>query len=250
MTLQGKVALVTGASRGIGRAIAERLGGDGADVVVNFYSNRPDDERVRADQVVRALEKRGVAAVAAEADVADATQLRRLFDIAEKQFGGLDIVVNNAAAWRFAPIANATDDDFDLVFTTNVRAAFIAMHEAANRVRDGGRVVTIGAGLALMPRPGTALYGASKAAVDHMVRVLAHELGPRQITVNSVLPGAVNTDALRENMDSAAVEGEIAVTPLRRIGEPEDIASIVAFLASDEGRWVTGQRIGAGGGMF
>jgi 3-oxoacyl-[acyl-carrier protein] reductase len=251
MNLQGKVALVTGASRGIGRAVAERLGQDGASVVVNYYANRPGaDEHARADEVVRTIDKSGGSAVAAEADVADAEQLRSLFDVAEQQFGGLDILVNNAAAWRFAPIADLTVDDFDVVFSTNARAAFVAMHEAANRMRDGGRVVVIGAGLALMPRPGTAIYGASKAAVNHLVRVLAHELGPRQITVNSVLPGAVNTDALKETMNSEMIAGEIAATPLRRLGEPEDIADIAAFLASDQGRWVTGQCIGAGGGMF
>jgi 3-oxoacyl-[acyl-carrier protein] reductase len=125
------------------------------------------------------------------------------------------------------------------------------MHQAANRLRDGGRVVAIGAGLALMPRPGTAIYGASKAAVNHLVRVLAHELGNRQITVNSVLPGAVNTDAIRERPDiDAFISGEIAQTPLRRVGEPEDIADVVAFLVSDDARWITGQIIGAGGGMF
>jgi len=198
MNLQGKVALVTGASRGIGKSIAERLGRDGASVVVNYYANRPgSDEQARADEVVQAVEKAGGAAVAAQANVADAQQLRALFDVAEQQFGGLDILVNNAAAWRFAPIADLTEDDFDVVFSTNARATFIALHEAANRMRDGGRVVVISAGLALMPRPGTAIYGASKAAVNHLVRVLAHEVGPRQITVNSVLPGAVNTDALK-----------------------------------------------------
>jgi 3-oxoacyl-[acyl-carrier protein] reductase len=252
MNLKGKVALVTGASRGIGRAIADRLGRDGASIVVNYYANRQgDDERARAEEVAQVIEKSGSGAVVAEANVADAKQLRGLFDLAEKHFGGLDILVANAAAWRFAPIAEATDEDFDLIFNTNARATFIAMHQAANRLRDGGRVVAIGAGLALMPRPGTAIYGASKAAINHLVRVLAHELGHRQITVNSVLPGAVNTDAMRERPDSDTfISGEIAQTPLRRIGEPEDIADVVAFLVSDDARWITGQIIGAGGGMF
>ena len=252
MNLKGKVALVTGASRGIGRAIADRLARDGASIVVNYYANRQgDDERARAEEVAQVIEKSGGGAVVAEANVADAKQLRGLFDVAEKHFGGLDIVVTNAAAWRFAPIADATDEDFDLIFNTNARATFIAMHQAANRLRDGGRVVAISAGLALMPRPGTAIYGASKAAINHLVRVLAHELGYRQITVNSVLPGAVNTDAMRERPDSDTfISGEIAQTPLRRIGEPEDIADVVAFLVSDDARWVTGQSIGAGGGMF
>jgi 3-oxoacyl-[acyl-carrier protein] reductase len=165
LRLHGKVALVTGASRGIGKAIAERLGRDGASIVVNYYANRQGaDERSRANEVVQPIEKRAGAAVVAEANVADAKQLRGLFDLAEKHFGGLDIVVTNAAAWRFGSIAETTDDDFDLVFNTNARATFIAMHEAANRLRDGGRVVAISTGLALMPRPGTAIYGASKVA--------------------------------------------------------------------------------------
>src|SRR5580693_6825490 len=252
MSLHGEVALVTGASRGIGKAIAERLGREGASVVINYYANRQGaDERARAAEVLQAVEKSGGAAVLADADVANADQLRGLFDLAEKHFGGLDILVTNAATWRFASIADATDEDFDVVFSTNARATFIAMHEAANRLRDGGRVVAISAGVTLMPRPGTAIYGASKAAINHLVRVLAHELGPRQITVNSVLPGAVNTDALREQPDrDALVSGEVARTPLHRVGEPDDIADIVAFLVSDDARWVTGQNIGAGGGMF
>ncbi len=231
MSLHGKVALVTGASRGIGKAIAERLGREGASVVINYYANRQGaDERARAAE----------------------DQLRGLFDLAEKHFGGLDILITNAATWRFASIADATVDDFDVVFRTNARATFIAMHEAAHRLRDAGRVVAISAGLALMPRPGTAIYGASKAAINHLVRVLAHELGPRQITVNAVLPGAVNTDAIREqpvDIDKF-IAGEIAQTPLRRIGQPDDIADVVAFLISDDARWVTGQSIAAGGGMF
>jgi len=170
-------------------------------------------------------------------------------------FGGLDMVVTNAAAWRFGPIATATGKDFDAIFPTNARSTFTAMHGAAKRVRDGPRVVAISAGLALMPRPETAMYGASEAAINHLARVLASELGPRHITVNSVLPGAFNTDALKENPDkenygSDFIAGEIAATPLDRLGEPLDIADMVAFLVSDEGRWNTGQNIGAGGGMF
>jgi 3-oxoacyl-[acyl-carrier protein] reductase len=183
--------------------------------------------------------------------VADAAALRGLFDLAEEKFGGLDVVVLNAAAWRFATIAEATDEDFDVVFNTNARGTFVALHEAANRVRDGGRIVAISAGLALMPRPATGLYGASKAAINHLVRVLANEIGSRQITVNSVMPGADSTDALKENPDGdALVAVEIARTPLGRVGAPEDIADVVGFLVSDDGRWITGQNIGAGGGMF
>jgi 3-oxoacyl-[acyl-carrier protein] reductase len=133
---------------------------------------------------VQAIKQSGGDAVPVEANVADGGQLRSVFDPAEERFGALDIVVHNAAAWRFGPIADATDEDFDVVFGIGARAASMALREAANRVRDGGRVLTIGAGLALMPRPGTGLYGASKAAVDHTVQVLANEPGPRQITVS------------------------------------------------------------------
>jgi 3-oxoacyl-[acyl-carrier protein] reductase len=253
MVEKGRVAIVTGGSRGIGRAIAERLGRDGMSVVVNYFANRGGDERQLADAVVRSIESGGSAAVAAEGSVADAAAVRGLFDIAEQQFGGIDVVVLNAAAWRFALIAEATEEDFDLVFGTNVRGTFVALHEAANRVRDGGRIVAISAGLALMPRPATGLYGASKAAINQLVRVLANEIGSRQITVNSVMPGAVNTDALKDNPAGNAdefVAAEIARTPLGRIGAPQDIADVVGFLVSDEGRWITGQNIGAGGGMF
>jgi 3-oxoacyl-[acyl-carrier protein] reductase len=176
--------------------------------------------------------------------------MRGLFDVAEQRFGALDIVVSNAAATQHMHIVDTSDDDFDAMFATNARAGFVVLRESALRVRDGGRVVVVSAGLTLMPRPGTGVYGASKAAVDHLVRVLAHEVGSRGITVNSVLPGAVRTHALTSAVPPEAIAAEVALTPLGRVGEPEDIADIVAFLVSDEGRWVTGQCIGAGGGMF
>lgn len=245
MTKQNKVALVTGASRGIGRAIAERLGREGTSVVVNYYPG----EQIEADEVVRAIEQSGSRAIAAEADIADASQLRGLFDLAEKTFGGLDILVSNAANTTHGTILDTTDEAFDAVFATNARAGFVALREAGIRLRDGGRVVVISAGLAQMPRIGTGVYAASKAAVDHLVRVLAREVGHRGITVNSVLPGAVLTQALI-NAGPAIIEAEVAATPLGRVGQPEDIADIVRFLVSDDGRWVTGQTIGAGGGMF
>jgi 3-oxoacyl-[acyl-carrier protein] reductase len=239
--LQGKVALVTGASRGIGKVIAERLAGDGASVVVNYFPS----ERQDAEEVVLGIVRRGGTAVAASADIADAGQLRGLFDVAEQRFGHLDMVVLNAAKVNHDAIIDTSDEQFDAVFATNARAGFIALREAAIRVRDGGRIVAISAGLTRMPRAGTGVYAASKAAVDHLVRVLAHEVGARDITVNSVLPGPVFTQAL-----NADLEAEVAQTPLHRVGRPEDIADVVGFLASEESHWVTGQTIGAGGGMF
>jgi 3-oxoacyl-[acyl-carrier protein] reductase len=241
----GKIAIVTGSSRGIGRAIAERLGANGASVIVNYRSDGD-----AAAQVVATIEESGGRAVAVGADVTDADELRGLFDAAERHYGGLDIVVSNVGIARFAPLAEFTDEDYELIFTTNTRATFRTLREAANRVRDNGRIVVISSVVAAIHRPSSAVYGASKAAGDAFVRVLAKELGPRGITANSVLPGAIRTDALVELRPASVIEGIAARTPLGRIGEPDDIAEIVAFLASDASRWVTGQAVHAGGGMF
>ncbi|MBO7743590.1 SDR family oxidoreductase [Paenibacillus sp. MWE-103] len=245
LSLQGKAALVTGASRGIGRAIAERLGRDGAGVIVNYYPGFHQE----AEEVARGIVQGGGSALAVEADIADPAQLRRLFAVTEEQFGHVDIVVLNAANVKHGTITDTTDEQFDELFATNARASFIALKEAAIRVPDGGRIVAISAGLTRMPRPGTGVYAASKAAADQLVRVLAHEIGARGITVNSVLPGATLTPALIQ-AGQAVIDGEIAITPLARVGTPEDIADIVGFLVSDQARWITGQTIGAGGGMF
>ncbi|WP_040701547.1 glucose 1-dehydrogenase [Nocardia vinacea] len=239
------VALVTGSSRGIGRAIAERLGADGAAVVVNYHSDRS-----AAEQVVATIEAGGGQAVAAQADVADPAQLTGLFETAEQYFGGLDILVNNVGTATFSPIAETTDDEFDLMFTTNTKATFIALRTAANRLRDGGRIVVVSSGVTATLRPGSGIYAATKAAGETLALVLAKELGPRGITVNSVLPGAVRTEALAAARSPALTEQVINQTPLGRIGEPDDIADIVAFLASPDARWITGQSLHAGGGLF
>lgn len=239
-----KVALITGSSRGIGRAIAERLGADGISVVVNYQTNEE-----AAEKVVAAIEANGGDAVAVRADVVDPQQLRGLFDAAEEHFGGLDILVNNVGIGGFAPIAAATDEQFDTIFATNTRATFVALREAARRLREGGRIVVISSGIALAHGPGTGIYGASKAAGDAMALTLAKELGHRGITVNSVLPSVTRTDAA-EGLSPDILNRILAQTPLRRLGEPADIADIVGFLVSGEGRWITGQTINAGGGMF
>lgn len=242
---EGRVALVTGASQGIGRAIAEHLARNGTNVVVNHYPT----EHAAAEHVVHSIEKGGGTAVAAAADIADAEQLRGLFDIAEEQFGQLDVVVLNAANVHHSTLIDTTDEQFDAIFATNTRSGFVALRECALRLRDGGRIIVVSAGLSLLPREGTGAYGASKAALNHLVRVLAREVGHRGITVNAVLPGAVETQALL-NAGTEIIGAEIARTPLGRLGQPEDIADIVGFLASEQSRWVTGQLIGAGGGMF
>ncbi|EFL10885.1 LOW QUALITY PROTEIN: short-chain dehydrogenase/reductase SDR, partial [Streptomyces sp. AA4] len=175
MQTEASVALVTGSSRGIGRAIAERLGADGLSVAVNYRS-----DQASAEAVVAKIRADGGQAVALRADVTDDTELRGLFDRTEKEFGGLDVVVANVGIARFVPLAEASDEVFDLIFNTNLRPTFVALREAARRVRDGGRIVVVSSGVVQTARPGTAIYGAAKAAGDQFVRVLAKELGPRR----------------------------------------------------------------------
>jgi 3-oxoacyl-[acyl-carrier protein] reductase len=239
-----KAALVTGSSRGIGAAIAVRLAADGLGVLVNYRVDRE-----AADKVVATITAGGGRAVAVQADVADADQLRGLFAAAEEHFGRLDVVVSNAGIGSTVPIAQATDADFDTVFATNTRATFVALREAANRLPDGGRIIVISRA-GVRPRPGGGLYAASKAAGDQLVRAAAQELGPRQITVNSVLPGATRTDMWAGRPPGIGGDEDVAArTALRRLGEPGDIADVVAFLASDAARWITGQAIVADGGL-
>jgi 3-oxoacyl-[acyl-carrier protein] reductase len=241
---QTNTVLVTGGSRGIGRAIAERLGADGADVVVNYRSNAE-----AAAGVVAAITRTGSRATAIQADVSAPEQVHRLFDAAERAHGVPDVVVHCAGVMHRAPVVEATSEDYDHVFATNTRSTFAVLHEAAARLPDGGRVVVISSGAAVSTRPGSGIYAASKAASDQLVRVVARELAGRRITVNSVLPGPTRTEAFADLPPEtlAAVAADI---PLGRLGEPADIADVVAFLASDGGRWLTGQTIHAGGGMF
>lgn len=240
-----RTVLVTGSSRGIGRAIAVRLAGPETNVVVNYRSDAD-----AAAEVVDEVASRGGKAIAVAADVADAAQLDLLFDQAERHFGTLDVVVGNVGIARFGPIVDATDEDFDLLFATNAKATFRLLRAAARRVRDGGRIVVVSTGLTAIAQPGSGVVAASKAAGNALVRVLAHELGPRSVTVNAVRPGPVRTDALLANRKPEELSEFAQSTPLRRIGEPEDIAAIVDFLAAPDSSWVTGQLINAGGGLF
>ncbi|MFF2327436.1 MULTISPECIES: SDR family oxidoreductase [unclassified Streptomyces] len=241
----GRVALVTGGSRGIGRAIVERLGADGARVVVNYRSDAD-----AAAEAVATVRRTGGQATAVRADVSDPEQLRGLFEETERAYGGLDILVGNVGIARFASLADTTDEDFEQVFVTNARATFLALREAAHRIRDKGRIIVISSGATVTARPASGLYAASKAAGEQLVLAAAKELGPRGITVNSVLPGATRTDALEAGATAEALAATRAQTPLGRLGEPTDIAAIVAFLASEDGAWITGQSIRAGGGLF
>jgi 3-oxoacyl-[acyl-carrier protein] reductase len=239
--LSGKVAIVTGSSRGIGRAIAERLAADGAAVVINYVRGEQ-----AAQQVVAAIRGRGGRAIAVRADVAQPAEVRRLFAEAHTAFGTPDIVVANAAVAVIKPIAQSTEEEFDFVFAANTKGVFFILQEAARQLRDGGRIVVVSTGGTRMLMTGTALYLGSKGAVEQFVRVLSRELGPRNITVNALSPGFTDTDLLPDR-DRAVAAG---MSPFGRIGEPAEVASVAAFLASDDARWVTGQNVGAGGGVF
>ena len=240
-----KNIIVTGSSRGIGRAIAERLGANGAHVVVNYKSNAD-----AADAVATAIERSGGKATTIAADVSRPGEVRRLFEAADALFGPPDIVVHCAGVTRFTSTADATDEDYDMVLDTNTRSTFAVLREAARRVPSGGRIVVISSGAAVSTRPHSGLYAASKAASDRLVKVAARELAPRAITVNSVLPGPTLTEDVAASVPAEKLMAIAAEIPLGRLGEPSDIARIVAFLVSDDARWITGQALHAGGGMF
>jgi 3-oxoacyl-[acyl-carrier protein] reductase len=241
--LTGKIAIVTASSRGIGRAVAKRLSRDGAKVVVNYVAS-PE----KAEVLVKEIEAQGRSAIAIQGSVANRTDVTRLFDETEQQLGSIDIVVNVAGVSVFKPHVELTDEDFDKVFSINTKGAMYVLQESAKRIKDGGRIVQFSTGGTMMPIPAGGLYAASKAAGERFAFALAKEIGHRQVTVNLVSPGVTDTDGLV--MPQAAIDGLIQQTPLGRLGQPNDIADVVAFLVSDDAHWVTGQNIQANGGIL
>jgi 3-oxoacyl-[acyl-carrier protein] reductase len=241
--LTGKVAIVTASSRGIGRAVALRLSKDGATVAVNYIAS-PD----KAHAVVQEIESQGGRAIAIQGSVADRADVLRLFDETEQKLGAIDIVVNVAGVSVFKPHSELTDEDFDKVFSVNAKGAMYMLQAAANRVKDGGRIVQFSTGGTMMPIPAGGIYAASKAAGERFAFALAKEIGHRQVTVNVISPGVTDTDGL--TMPQAAIDPLIQQTPLGRLGQPGDIADVVAFLVSDDAHWVTGQNIQANGGIL
>ncbi|MER8861118.1 SDR family oxidoreductase [Mesorhizobium sp. M0757] len=224
----------------MGRAIAEGLASKGAAVVVNYVGNHE-----AADEVVAAIDGKGGKAIAVQADISSVSDIHRLFDEAESEFGAIDIVVANVGVAVIKPLTEATEADFDHVFGTNAKGTFFVLQEAARRVRNGGRIIAVSTGGTKMFFTQTALYLGSKGAVEQFVRVLSRELGPRGITVNALSPGFTDTDLLPER-DRAVAAG---MSPFGRIGAPRDVADVAVFLASDEARWLTGENIQAGGGV-
>jgi len=239
-----KIALVTGGSKGIGAAIAKRIAADGMAVIVNYARGRED-----AEDVVAEITASGGEAIAVQADVSTLDGIPSLFDAAERTFGGLDILVNNAGVAIFAPIADVSDADFDHQLAVNIAGVFRGMREGARRLHDGGRIISFSTSVvgALLPRYG--VYTATKAAVEAMTSILAKELGTRGITVNAVAPGPTATALFMNGKSEALVQSMIDANPLKRLGQPDDIASVVAFLASPDGGWVNGQTIRANGGF-
>lgn len=245
-TLEGKVAIVTGASKGIGAEIARTLGKAGAAVAVNYSGDRKGAERVAGDIVAE-----GGKAVAIQADIARADDIRRLFAEAKQALGTPDILINNAGIFAFSPLGEVTAEDFHRQFDTNVLGTILAAREAASYFGDkGGSIVNVSSLVSTAAIPGSVVYSATKGAVDAVTRVLAAELGPRKIRVNTIAPGMVETEGARSAgfIGSDFEKGAIAGTPLGRIARPDDIAEIALFLASDAARWVTGERILAAGG--
>lgn len=245
--LTGKVAVVTGASKGIGAEIAKGLAAEGASVVVNYASSKEG-----ADRVVAEIAAKGGKAVAVKADVSKAADVHRLFDETQKSFGALDVLVNNAGVYRFAPLEEVTEDEFHREFNTNVLGLLLATQEAAKRFGPGGgSVINISSVATKSPTPTAVVYSATKGAVDTITRVLAKELGPKKIRVNAINPGGVETEGLH----SAGIFGSdfekqmVARTPLGRLGQPDDIAPVAVFLASAASGWTTGQIIGVDGGL-
>ena len=245
--LTGKVAVVTGASKGIGAEIARRLAAEDAAIVVNYASSREG-----ADRVVGDIEAAGGKAVAVQGNVATEADVTRIFAEAKRAFGRVDILVNNAGVYRFNTIEEATEDEFRGQFDINVLGLLLATKAAVAQFGpEGGSVINIGSGVSRLTPPGSSIYTATKAAVDAITRVLAKELGPRKIRVNSINPGGVET----EGTHAAGVIGSdfeaqmIQQTPLGRLGQPSDIAPVAVFLASDDSHWVTGEILVVSGGM-
>jgi 3-oxoacyl-[acyl-carrier protein] reductase len=245
--LNNKVAVVTGASKGIGAGIAKSLAAEGARVVVNYASSKEG-----ADRVVAEIEKAGGKALAVKGDVSKASDVERIFAQTEKAFGRLDVLVNNAAIYQFAPIEEITEEHFHKQFNTNVMGVILATREAVKHFGDnGGSVINIGSSASQMTPPATTVYSATKSAVDAVTRVLAKELGPRKIRVNSINPGPVETEGLHSAgiLESDFLKQMVAQTPLGRMAQPADIAPIAVFLASDDSGWVTGETLAAAGGL-
>jgi 3-oxoacyl-[acyl-carrier protein] reductase len=240
-----KVAIVTGASRGIGAAIAERLAADGFMVVINYAMSAAPAETLAAK-----IETAGGKATTARADVGDPTAVARMFDRAEAVYGGVDVLVNNAGVMLLSPIAEATDELFDHQIAINLKGVFNGMREAARRLRSGGRIISFSSSVVGLYQPTYGLYAATKAGVEAMTHILSKELRGRSITVNAVAPGPTATALFLDGKPQEVINNLSKLAPLERLGQPHDIASVVSFLAGPDGAWINGQVVRANGGII
>ena len=240
-----KTAIVTGASRGIGAAVAKRLASDGFAVVINYSADAKS-----ADALAREIETSGGRALTAKADVSDANAMRGMFDAAQAAFGGIDVLVNNAGIMKLAKIADCDDALFDQQIAINLKGSFNGMREAARRLRDGGRIVNFSTSVVGTKLETYSVYSATKSAVETMTAILAKELRGRNITVNAVAPGPVATDLFLNGKTPELIDRMAKMNPMERLGTPEDIASVVAFLVGPDGGWINGQVLRANGGMI
>jgi 3-oxoacyl-[acyl-carrier protein] reductase len=243
--LADRAAVVTGGSRGIGRAIVERLVGEGARVYFTYATRAAE-----ANALLASLTDKGAVAFTGQLDISATAQIREVFADADALLGGIDIVVHSACTTiRRNRIAEITDAEYDFMVDGNLKGGFVVLREAARRIRDGGRIITISSLDTANPAAANGLYAASKAAVEQLTAIASKELGERGVTANTVSPGAVDTSRLRDDRTAEELAGAVAVTPLGRLGHPDDIAAVVAFLAGPDGGWITGQNIRAGGGI-
>ncbi|EHP42208.1 short-chain dehydrogenase/reductase SDR [Cupriavidus basilensis OR16] len=239
-----QVAIVTGASRGIGAAVARRLAQDGFAVAINYAAGA-----AQGDALVAELKAAGASAIAVQADVSKAGDVRRLFEITEQQLGKVDVLVNNAGVLKTVPLADTSDALYDQTFDINVRGTFNTLREAAARLADGGRIVNFSSTTLALNMPGYAVYNATKAAVEAFTHVFAKELRGRNITVNAVAPGPIATSLFLDGKTEEQIQAFAKMPPLQRLGQPEDIACVVAFLAGPDAGWVNGQILRANGGV-
>ncbi|MBQ0790156.1 MAG: SDR family oxidoreductase [Cycloclasticus sp.] len=242
--LSNKVAVVTGSSRGIGAQIAITLAEAGASVVINYSSNQKP-----ADKVVSDIKSNGGNAIAIKGDVSNPEEVKLMFDAAINQFGKIDILINNAGSILYKTIQDTTDEDFDRIFSVNVKGTFNTLREAASRLEDEGRIINFSSSTTRLMLPTYGTYCATKGAVEQLTRVFSKEIGARNITVNSILPGPTNTELFTEGKSEEVISRLAGMAALGRIGEPIDIARIVLFLVSEDASWITGQNIGANGGF-
>jgi 3-oxoacyl-[acyl-carrier protein] reductase len=240
-----KIAIVTGASTGIGATVAERLAKDGYTVVVNYAGNT-----AAAEAIVTKIKAAGGQAITAQADVANPDAVRRMFDSTETAFGGVDVLINNAGIMTPKPIADSDDALFDRHIAVNLKGTFNSLREAAKRMRDGGRIVNFSSSVIGIYQPSYAVYAATKAGVEAMTHILAKELRGRNITVNAVAPGPVATALFLDGKSKEAIAGYAKLPPLERLGQPEDIANVISFLVGPEGGWINGQVLRANGGVI